>query len=292
MRRILVLRGGALGDFIVTLPALAALRQRWPAAQLELAGNATAASLAKNRGILDAVHSQHESRWATLFSDLPLAPEFAAWLAGFDLILSYWPDPDGELRGRFPCRPGQVFLSAPAHPQRAPAAAHYATVLNEIGLATPPAFFSLAPLAPAAADVSGPPEFLVHPGSGSPRKNWPLDRWRTLIAQLPAPVTAILGEAEAGEPASAFAAANVDVLRSPPLEALVARCARARGFLGHDSGVSHLAAAAGARCILLFGPTDPAVWAPPTPGVTVLRRGDTLESIDVAHVLAAVRRTF
>ena len=46
MRRILVLRGGALGDFIVTLPALALLRRRWPAARIELTGNSTAAQLA------------------------------------------------------------------------------------------------------------------------------------------------------------------------------------------------------------------------------------------------------
>ena len=42
-------------------------------------------------------------------------------------------------------------------------------------------------------------------------------------------------------------------------------------FVGHDSGISHIAAAAGARCILLFGPTDPAVWAPANENVTVLR---------------------
>lgn len=35
-------------------------------------------------------------------------------------------------------------------------------------------------------------------------------------------------------------------------------------FIGHDSGISHLAAAARANCILLFGPTDPNVWAPET----------------------------
>jgi len=42
-------------------------------------------------------------------------------------------------------------------------------------------------------------------------------------------------------------------------------------FLGHDSGISHLAAAAGARCILLFGQTDPAVWAPLNEKVRILR---------------------
>ena len=33
-------------------------------------------------------------------------------------------------------------------------------------------------------------------------------------------------------------------------------------FVGHDSGISHLAAAVGANCILLFGPTNPDIWAP------------------------------
>jgi heptosyltransferase-3 len=42
-------------------------------------------------------------------------------------------------------------------------------------------------------------------------------------------------------------------------------------FLGHDSGISHLAAACGVPSLLLFGPTDPAVWAPPQPWVRILR---------------------
>src|ERR1051326_4662341 len=159
MRKILVLRGGALGDFIVTLPALALLRQRWPAARIELAGNASAAALGLNdvgppivgapisdsaaarrqapalrRGLLDTVHSQHEARWSALFSDEPLPSIFAAWLSEFDLVLNYWPDPDGELRRRFPLRSGQKFLSASAAPACAPAAAHYCAPLRELGL--------------------------------------------------------------------------------------------------------------------------------------------------------------
>ena len=42
-------------------------------------------------------------------------------------------------------------------------------------------------------------------------------------------------------------------------------------FIGHDSGISHLAAAAGANCVLLFGPTDPAVWSPANENVRVLQ---------------------
>src|SRR5688572_1698966 len=134
MERILVLRGGALGDFIVTLPALALLRERWPGARLELAGNATAAQLALSRGLIDAVHSQHEARWAGLFTDAPLSPKFADWLAGFDLVLCYWPDPDGTLRRRFPIHRHQRWIAASAMPVRAPAAAHYCEPLHQLGL--------------------------------------------------------------------------------------------------------------------------------------------------------------
>ena len=60
MRRLLVLRGGALGDLIVTLPAIARLRNRWPEAEIVLVGNATAGALAQERGLVSVIHSQHE----------------------------------------------------------------------------------------------------------------------------------------------------------------------------------------------------------------------------------------
>ena len=60
-------------------------------------------------------------------------------------------------------------------------------------------------------------------------------------------------------------------------------------FIGHDSGISHLAAAAGAKCILLFGPTNPAIWAPANENVKVLRAsaGD-LKALDFVTVRDAV----
>lgn len=275
MRKILVLRGGALGDFIVTLPALAALRARWPGARLELAGNAVAAQLALRRSLLDAVHSQHDSRWSALFGPAPLPPDFAAWLATFDLVLNYWPDPEGDLARRFPVTPAQTYLSAAAMPAVAPAAAHYVAALRPLGIDSTATHYPLAtPTFPTQ------PFIALHPGSGSPRKNWPLARWRELIPQLPLPVTLILGEAE-----SAVDLPAQHILRGRPLEELVSHLASCRLFLGHDSGISHLAAAAGAPCLLLFGPTDPAVWAPPAPRVRVLRHD--LAKLPVSDVLAA-----
>jgi heptosyltransferase-2 len=47
-----------------------------------------------------------------------------------------------------------------------------------------------------------------------------------------------------------------------------------RLYVGHDTGISHLAAACGLPCRLLFGPASPAIWIPPAPRVKVLQTDD------------------
>ena len=285
MRRILILRGGALGDFIVTLPALAALRAAWPTARIELAGNAPAAALAVTRGLLDAAHSQHESRWAALYASATLPTDVTAWLASFDLILNFWPDPDHTLARHFREVSSPIFLTSTALPTLAPAAAHYCAPLRTLGL-TPTSFHhALTPPAPGARLIA------VHPGSGSRQKNWPLARWIELCTWLTrehrAELLLITGEAD---PAAATALASFGTpAHRRPLRELVPLLAQCRFFLGHDSGISHLAAACGVPSLLLFGPTDPATWAPPGPHVRVLTRGPALESISLADVAAALR---
>ncbi len=60
-------------------------------------------------------------------------------------------------------------------------------------------------------------------------------------------------------------------------------------FIGHDSGISHLAAAAGANCVLLFGPTDPDVWAPRNKNVQVVRApSGRLSDLEITQVEAAI----
>ena len=75
----------------------------------------------------------------------------------------------------------------------------------------------------------------------------------------------------------------------PVLGALLARCGH---FLGHDSGISHLAAAVGTSCTLLFGPTDPDIWAPPYPDMEILRApGGFTENLTLETVRFAVDAT-
>jgi heptosyltransferase-2 len=147
----------------------------------------------------------------------------------------------------------------------------------------------------AQADVWAerlPPRFLaVHPGSGSPAKNWPASRFAEAVRALSpgrgwllvsGPADADAAGALAGEPGGVHA-------RELPPRLLGALLSRAGLFLGNDSGVTHLAAAFGAPTLALFGPTDPAQWAPA--GATVLRApGGSMAGLDVAAVVAAARR--
>ncbi len=79
-----------------------------------------------------------------------------------------------------------------------------------------------------------------------------------------------------------------DAVRFEDLGELARFLAGARLFLGNDSGIAHLAAAVGTPVVALFGPTDPAVWAPRGPHVSVVAR-PALDSIGVDEVIATIR---
>src|SRR5215475_10048895 len=96
MSRILVIRGGAIGDFILTLPALKALRDAQPAAHIEILGYKHIAVLAENRFYAQAVRSIEYGPLARFFArNLELPADLADYFASFDLIVSYLYDPDG-----------------------------------------------------------------------------------------------------------------------------------------------------------------------------------------------------
>ena len=95
MNRILVIRGGAIGDFMLTLPALKALRDAWPRAHIEILAYKHIAVLAENRFYAQAVCSIEYGSLSSFFarnSELPA--ELANYFASFDLIVSYLYDPD------------------------------------------------------------------------------------------------------------------------------------------------------------------------------------------------------
>ena len=95
MSRLLVIRGGAIGDFILTLPALKALRDTYPNAHIEILGYKQIAALAENRFYAQRVRSIESAALSRFFAkDADLPPELVEYFAEFDLIVSYLFDPD------------------------------------------------------------------------------------------------------------------------------------------------------------------------------------------------------
>jgi ADP-heptose:LPS heptosyltransferase len=119
---------------------------------------------------------------------------------------------------------------------------------------------------------------VIHPFSGSARKNWPLDRFREIAARLPLPVRWNAGPEEPLDGATRF----------DNLSDLARWLAGAQLYIGNDSGITHLAAAAGTPVIAIFGPSDPAVWAPRGEHVSVV--SGQLENITADTVFQAARR--
>ncbi|MCG6922248.1 MAG: glycosyltransferase family 9 protein, partial [Acidobacteria bacterium] len=144
------------------------------------------------------------------------------------------------------------------------------------------------------AAASLPPGFLaIHPGSGSPAKNWPTDRFVALVHAHAGkrPWLLVVGPADEDAAAPLCVLPGCVPVRDMPIRVLGALLGRAGLYVGNDSGVSHLAAAAGAPTLALFGPTDPAVWAPLGPGVETVRSPNMkMEGLDLAAVSAALAR--
>jgi ADP-heptose:LPS heptosyltransferase len=125
----------------------------------------------------------------------------------------------------------------------------------------------------------------IQPGSGSHRKNWPLDRFFDAAGRIGAgqPWLLVLGPAEE----DVAAPPGARLARGLPLRTLGAVLARAGLFLGNDSGVTHLAAACGTKTLALYGPTDPEQWAPVGPVVPLRPRSGCLADLAVDEVVAA-----
>jgi ADP-heptose:LPS heptosyltransferase len=129
----------------------------------------------------------------------------------------------------------------------------------------------------------------VHPGSGSPRKNWPATRFGALADRLATGRPFLVVEGPADEAAvTPLRGGRAVVAKDLPLRVLGALLRRARLYVGNDSGVSHLAAAFGAPALVLFGPTSAAVWKPVGMEVQALEApGGVLEDLDLDTVTSA-----
>jgi ADP-heptose:LPS heptosyltransferase len=253
--RRLIIRPGAIGDAVVSLPAVAHLC----------------------RGVEPTIWCPTQN--APIFQHLAPVQSIAA--TGFDLL--EWPAPlIQRLRG-FHDIVSWSGANNPAIRERASALGlpfRFLRALPPEGESRHAVDYYLdqagapAGAVPSLPVSSRPAGFaVIHPFSGSPRKNWPLAHFQSVAAQLPCPVQWCAGPEEPLPGA----------VRFETLDQLIPWLAQAAVYLGNDSGISHLAAACGVPVIAVFGPTDPHVWAP-RGNVQIARFTDSTE-----HVTALVR---
>ena len=280
------------------MPAIKLLRDRFPTAHLAILGVPQIAALADRRFYADAVRSLESASLARFFaagSELPR--DLSDYFANFDLILSYLYDPDRIFEANVRKCSSATFIRGPAKLDYSEHAAfQLARPLQALGLSLKDAVARLFPNEEdraSARDFS--PTIVFHPGSGSETKNWPIENWIKLGDALMAngrELLVVAGEADTARIAvlkSAWPGTAVCYAENLPLPQLAALL-EGKTFVGHDSGVSHIAAAVNASCLLLFGRTDPAIWAPAGANVTVLRAPEgEMASLEVNEVYELMR---
>ncbi len=281
---VLVIRGGAIGDFILTLPVLDLLRANIPDARIEVMGNRGIVELATATGHADAHRYLDTQGMAMMFAaGAAISPELEEWLRSFNLVISYLYDPDGVFRDNLAKAGVKTVLAAPHRVQvgKGHAAEQLARPLEELAMFLEPDAAPKISVPAGPVGLDGSPRIAIHPGSGSVHKNWPVGNWASLAEKIQqkfpsAKLAIITGEAEDARHVmkdleAALAPDRFVRWECLPLPALAANLASCDLFLGHDSGITHLAAACGVRCLALFGGTDPATWAPRGSHVTAVR---------------------
>jgi heptosyltransferase III len=252
MRR-LAIRPGAIGDFILSLPALQCLATHdleiWTAApNVPLVRFARVRSISSTGldtlGILD-----------------PTSPRLLDDLNRFDSIVSWYGANRPDFRDLVQ-RLGLPFTFFPALPPDGSELHAADFYLEQVRTILPCASDAIPRIeCPVAREDFA----VIHPFSGSPKKNWPLEKFRALANQLERvmPVRWCAGDDD--PPLD-------NAVRISDLYELACWLVRARLYIGNDSGITHLAAAVGTPVLAIFGRTDPAVWGPRGANVRIVRR--------------------
>jgi len=285
---LLALRALQIGDLLVAVPALRALRRAFPAHRLVLATTGALAPIVDRIGGVDLLLPTPDP--AAVPWPVP-APDVAVNLHGTG------PQSHRGLEALTPSRrigfrcpeagpgwegPGWEAVAA-AHPHERE---RWCALLRYVGVQADPADLRLAPRPtdpgptdPGPTDPVGPAPVLVHPGAAYGAKRWPTDRFAAVAAALDGPDSPVLITGSAAERDLAGAVARAAGLSAERVVAgrtdLGALCDLVAGaglVVSGDTGIAHLASAYGTPSVVLFGPVDPAQWGPPAgPHVALAR---------------------
>ena len=250
MKRTLLIRPGAIGDAVVSLPALEFLRSEYT----EVWAPTVNLPLIRFADQVRSIASTGLDRVGVFDEPIPDT------LRQFQRIVSWYGTNRQEFRTALHGLPVEFHGALPPEDCPMHGVDFY---LNQVG--------AQLGAVPQISITAGKRNFVaIHPFSGSPKKNWPLAMFQQVAAQLPMSVE--------------WAALPDGTHRFENLADVAIWLASSRAYLGNDSGISHLAAAVGTPVVALFGPTNPQVWAPRGALVKILQ----MESATVEEVADAV----
>lgn len=273
--RILVVALRRLGDVLLTTPLIASLRRAWPDATIEALVFADTAGILAGNPDLDAVVTMPAKR--TFAQSVALAmrlwrrydlaistqsgdrPTLFAVLASRTAVAPVEARASGTFKSRFLAR--QVPVATGVHRVE-----DMLRLADALGIERAP---KLTP--PRALPFDGKPSgdyAVIHAAPMFRYKQWTVEGWRAVAASLKARGLTVIAT---GGPAAEERAYLDDVWRGADVTRLDGTLnwgqlsgllAGAKVFIGPDTSVTHLAAAAGCPTVALFGPTDPRLWGP------------------------------
>ena len=277
-RTVLIIHPGALGDILLALPAIRSIRNSFPRHDVVLLAQASAARLLLSCKEVDQIEFTEGSVLTSLTAGMNVYDEVPPWLLHCDLAIAWVNDVQGGLQATF-SQFGIPHLVTSPH-LREYLCTHQSerfleTITSIVSAPDTPWSLQLPPEVMVEADsrlvevgISRVhPLIIIHPGSGSRYKcvaanrtadivQWYRDRGTIpLIVGGPADVEQVAQLQQ-------LCSDQLCVLQTFDLQLMAGIIARADLFIGHDSGLTHLAAALGVNTVALFGPTDPNRWAP------------------------------
>jgi ADP-heptose:LPS heptosyltransferase len=294
---ILVIRLGALGDFVQSFLPFAAIRAHHPGARITLLTTPPYADLARRSPWFDEVWADGRPAWREPLAMIGLARRLRA--AGFARVYDLQTSSRSS-RYRWLVGPRAEWSGIAAgasHPHANPQrdAMHTLDRQREQLAMAGITHFPEPALDWLDADLSGfalPPRFgLLVPGASPlrPLKRWPAAGFAALAAGVDVPVAIIGGPAERAIAARIGAAGALDLTGRTSFAEIAAIARRAAWAVGNDTGPTHLIAAAGCPTLALFGEdSDPALCAPRGPAARVLRH-IPLADLPASAVAAALR---
>lgn len=300
-----ILQPGAIGDCILTLPLAELMKETVCPGGVDIIGHTEYLGMLPGRSCVDAVRSLDSISLHRLFEDEvgfeladgdPLIMSFA----GYSWIASFLGEPDSHFERNLiftvNCSHSAEVITLTMKPVEG-SNIHISDFYrkqfveqNELLSEEHNSAVGMPLIRPMQADIYRGKEILaengimptrkpvvIHPGSGGGHKCWHLDNFLSVarvIAKEGVEVVFLFGPAEVerfSESAIAQIRAIGKLLTNLSLAEVLGVLGCSRGYIGNDSGITHLAAAVGIKTVAVFGPTDPAIYAPLGPAVTILR---------------------